>query len=145
MTAVIYELEKLEDIEALPDCSLIVDRRGILWERGWDGPRRGWFTTRDIDASHDDERERLAQLWPDSNRYPVLPVTVVRHGRSGELHPVRGHRIDPWESDPEFPADEWKREAADDNTRLGYLDWVHNQRKANPPAADVDDPAAGAR
>jgi hypothetical protein len=33
-----------------------------------------------------------------------------------------------WEEDPDFPLVDWRHEVADDNTRLGYRDWVHHQR-----------------
>jgi hypothetical protein len=31
---------------------------------------------------------------------------------------------DHWEDDPDYPADAWKAEVANDDTRLGYRDWV---------------------
>jgi len=33
-------------------------------------------------------------------------------------------RRDHWENDPHYPVDDWKAEVANDDTRLGYLDWV---------------------
>jgi hypothetical protein len=36
-----------------------------------------------------------------------------------------------WEEDPDFPLVDWRHEVADDNTRLGYRDWVHHQRVAD--------------
>lgn len=33
-------------------------------------------------------------------------------------------RPDPWAGDPAHPADDWKAEVANDDTRLGYLDWI---------------------
>lgn len=29
----------------------------------------------------------------------------------------------PWEDDPEYPSSEWRQDVAEDNTRLGYLEW----------------------
>jgi|SRR5208337_635931 len=35
-----------------------------------------------------------------------------------------------WEDDIEFPADDWKYEVANGDTRLGYGEWVGHQRNA---------------
>jgi len=34
----------------------------------------------------------------------------------------------PWIDDPEYPSSEWRQEVAEDNTRLGYLEWVGHKR-----------------
>lgn len=34
-----------------------------------------------------------------------------------------------WEDDPEFPSSDWRSEVFNDNTRLGYVDWVASQRE----------------
>jgi hypothetical protein len=39
-------------------------------------------------------------------------------------------KISHWEDDPEFPAEDWKDEVANGDTRLGYHEWVQNQRDA---------------
>lgn len=33
-----------------------------------------------------------------------------------------------WEDDPEFLAEDWRYEVANGDTRLGYREWVENQR-----------------
>ena len=33
-----------------------------------------------------------------------------------------------WAEDPEYPATDWREEAANDDTRLGYWEWIDNQR-----------------
>lgn len=33
-------------------------------------------------------------------------------------------RRDPWVDDPAHPVDDWKTEIANDDTRLGYLEWI---------------------
>jgi hypothetical protein len=38
---------------------------------------------------------------------------------------------DPWGEDEEYPVQDWRMEVANDDTRLGYWDWVDNQRIAN--------------
>lgn len=37
-------------------------------------------------------------------------------------------RADPWADDPDHPVADWKTEVANDDTRLGYLDWVESRR-----------------
>lgn len=34
-----------------------------------------------------------------------------------------------WDDDPEFPREDWKYEVANDDTFLGYPDWVKAQRE----------------
>lgn len=36
----------------------------------------------------------------------------------------------PWEEDPAYEVSEWRQEVVDDNTRLGYLDWVDHKRES---------------
>lgn len=38
---------------------------------------------------------------------------------------------DPWASDAQFPVSDWQTEVANGDTRLGYLDWVEQQREEN--------------
>ena len=33
-----------------------------------------------------------------------------------------------WAEDPQFPVMDWKSEVSNDDTRLGYFDWVDEQR-----------------
>ncbi len=37
---------------------------------------------------------------------------------------------DVWGSDPLYPVGDWQYEVANDETRLGYWEWVENQRDA---------------
>ena len=37
---------------------------------------------------------------------------------------------DIWEEDPEYLADYWRYEVQNNNTRLGYWDWVDTQKEA---------------
>jgi len=39
-------------------------------------------------------------------------------------------KIPHWEDDPDFPAEDWKYEVANGDTRLGYGEWVEHQRDA---------------
>jgi hypothetical protein len=32
-----------------------------------------------------------------------------------------------WNDVPEYPREDWKREVANDDTNLGYWEWVNNQ------------------
>lgn len=46
-----------------------------------------------------------------------------------------------WDNDPEHPVEDWRYEVANDDTRLGYQEWIAH-RKAD---AGEDKPAACAR
>jgi hypothetical protein len=37
--------------------------------------------------------------------------------------------FDVWADDPEYPSSDWRAEVANDDTRLGYWQWVANQRE----------------
>ena len=32
-----------------------------------------------------------------------------------------------WDSHPDFPVEDWQYEVANNDTRLGYLDWLQSQ------------------
>ena len=34
-----------------------------------------------------------------------------------------------WSEDPDYPVADWKYEVANDDTRLGYWEWVENQKE----------------
>lgn len=34
-----------------------------------------------------------------------------------------------WDVLPEYPVEDWKYEVANDDTRLGYAEWVENQKE----------------
>lgn len=36
-----------------------------------------------------------------------------------------------WDADPEYPVADWQFEVANDDTRLGYREWVENQKLIN--------------
>jgi hypothetical protein len=36
-----------------------------------------------------------------------------------------------WQSDDKYPVADWRHEVTEDNTRLGYLEWVIHQREMN--------------
>jgi hypothetical protein len=41
------------------------------------------------------------------------------------------HPPDPWEDNPEFPVEDWRYEVANDDTRLGYLEWIEHKRESD--------------
>lgn len=47
-------------------------------------------------------------------------------GRDFDTHPELGD--DFWGEDPDHPVADWQYEVANDDTRLGYWDWVRIQR-----------------
>lgn len=38
----------------------------------------------------------------------------------------------PWAEDPEFPVSDWQYEVRNNDTRLGYHEWVEHQKEAKP-------------
>lgn len=55
--------------------------------------------------------------------YPVPVVVPIQ-----EVHePER----DPWGEDPEYPRKDWKHEVANDDTQLGYWDWVKHKKESD--------------
>jgi hypothetical protein len=40
-----------------------------------------------------------------------------------------------WEDDDRFPVSDWRYEVANDDTRLGYQEWVEHQREAESPSS----------
>ena len=46
---------------------------------------------------------------------------------SCKLQPPASH----WDNDEEYPVEDWAREVSEDNTRLGYIEWVEHQRESN--------------
>ena len=49
---------------------------------------------------------------------------------------------DTWGSDPFYPVGDWQYEVANDETRLGYWEWVEAQRE-HAESACGDDPHNG--
>ena len=41
-----------------------------------------------------------------------------------------------WDNYEDFPVSEWRLEAMEDNTRLGYLEWVDHQRESAEEGKD---------
>ena len=35
-----------------------------------------------------------------------------------------------WDDDPEWPSSDWRFDVSEENTRLGYWDWVAQMREA---------------
>lgn len=64
-------------------------------------------------------------FWPDDHFSPesgspgVGPLTLVPVDLSSH-----------WDEDPEYPVEDWKIEVDNDDTRLGYKEWVLHQRES---------------
>jgi hypothetical protein len=41
-----------------------------------------------------------------------------------------------WVNDPEYPISDWQKEVENDDTRLGYLNWVDNRRETDQESAE---------
>lgn len=48
---------------------------------------------------------------------------------ASEFRNYFGADADYWETDPTHPVEDWQFEVSNDDTRLGYWDWVINQRE----------------
>lgn len=60
---------------------------------------------------------------------------AIREGRDaldgeGRSMSSGGRGTGIWDVDPEFPVEDWRAEVQNDETRLGYWDWVDAQREA---------------
>ncbi len=47
---------------------------------------------------------------------------------ASRFHEVFGDDADFWGEDPDWRIEDWQIEVSEDNTRLGYWDWVLAQR-----------------
>ncbi len=47
-----------------------------------------------------------------------------------ETHKPTAAKIPHWEDDPDFASEDWRYEVANGDTRLGYREWVAQQRDA---------------
>jgi hypothetical protein len=65
----------------------------------------------------------LGRSGPGSTREEVDALVK----RMAEPPPVRHDNL--WEEDPSFPRSEWADEAGNDDTLLGYWDWVEAQKE----------------
>jgi hypothetical protein len=57
----------------------------------------------------------------------IAGITGGQRDLSETLKPVTV-RISHWEDDPRFPAEDWKNEVVNGDTRLGYREWIEQQR-----------------
>lgn len=57
-----------------------------------------------------------------SSEYTVEGISVIPH-----RHPTISH----WDSQPGHPIGDWRYEVANDDTRLGYLEWIAHRREAD--------------
>ena len=39
------------------------------------------------------------------------------------------HHVDHWGEDPDYPLADWKYQVANDDTRLGYWEWVESEKE----------------
>ncbi len=85
-------------------------------------------------------KQFLAKLVGHSLRLSPLktPPDPLADPRPGLLYvplPEYGYALrtyrnpdDMWKEDPEFPRKDWQYEVANDDTLLGYWDWVYDQK-----------------
>lgn len=51
---------------------------------------------------------------------------------------VRPTTDDPWAEVPDYPVADWQYEVGNDDTRLGYLDWVAHKQEGREEESDPD-------
>lgn len=62
-----------------------------------------------------------------------IPLPLCEHARldATGLHFVAPTNTkSPWDEDTKYPAKDWQHEVGNDDTRLGYLEWVEHHREA---------------
>ena len=83
----------------------------------------GNYTRVDLLEIEEEQMSRIAGDQPDlieTNEHAKVATAKISH----------------WEDDPEFPAEDWKYEVANGDTRLGYREWVEHQRDAKKRSFD---------
>ncbi len=125
---------KSEKGECMLDIELEVRDLGLELERKYGDNWRD--ETRDFIVDIDEEanvyistgvggtrRENLVDTWRQEIKEAKtgLPFREWFEGRSPQT-PQTPH--DPWSEHPRFPVSNWRDEVAEDDTRLGYWDWV---------------------
>jgi len=69
----------------------------------------------------DDDSEKDALKW----------FNVVANIKNPEAFKITVEEQDIWKEDPEWTRNDWHREVRDDNTLLGYWDWVEHQKEGD--------------
>ena len=54
----------------------------------------------------------------------TLPLSSLEHS-----HTILEHSH--WDEDPDYPAEDWRYEVSNNDTRLGYHDWVTHQKESS--------------
>jgi len=40
-------------------------------------------------------------------------------------------KVNPWAEDPDWPVSDWKYDVQNDDTRLGYWEWVEHNKESH--------------
>ncbi|MGA3118397.1 MAG: hypothetical protein ABSF90_28720 [Syntrophobacteraceae bacterium] len=75
---------------------------------------QGNYTSIDLLGTEENRMGHMAGNQPVTHKHANTATAQISH----------------WEDDPEFPAEDWKYEVANGDTRLGYPEWVEHQRDA---------------
>lgn len=73
------------------------------------------------------DQEGWDSVVDDDGEYAECYSTVVKC--EGQLTGQPAADTDYWMDDPEYPSADWKYEVANDDTRLGYWEWVASRRE----------------
>lgn len=68
------------------------------------------------------------RLDADADLIPDLPDYGMTEADEAYVLPSLSH-LDPWEDDPEYPAEDWKQEVVNGETRRSYLEWVESEKE----------------
>jgi hypothetical protein len=82
---------------------------------------QGNYTCADLLGTGENRMGHIAGDWPDL-------IETYKHAKATTA------KISHWEDDPEFSSEDWKYEVANEDTRLGYREWVEHQRDAKKVA-----------
>lgn len=76
------------------------------------------------EAWEEEERDFVADVKDITRDFMKESLSFGKFIHPGSLFPI-GH----WEEDPDYPSSDWREEVANNDTRLGYADWVKQQKE----------------
>lgn len=59
-------------------------------------------------------------------------ITAITPTPAGRCPNEYAHTYPAWAEDPNYPVGDWRLEVANDDTRLGYVEWLEHKREPEP-------------